>query len=387
MRLGLMVGYSGSTVQLPLDMIQEADRLGYFAVWTAEAYGSDAVAPLAWIGALTQNIHLGTAIMQMPGRTPANTAMTAMTLDQLRIETAWGSVPISNFVTRKPEPRTGILNRIDGERTVVVQANVASGFQVSAVQAEVAQAIGGMDLGTATWKLAGSSQESDEASAFLANAFGAAIFLIFIVLLAQFNKFTSVFLVLMTVVMSTIGVFLGLLLTGQAFGIIMSGIGVIALAGVVVNNNIVLIDTYDRLRHEGWNKLDAILQTCRERARPVVLTAAAAILGVLPIALGLGLELFHHETTINAPSTQWWISLSSAIVYGLAFATVLTLVVTPSALMVFTRDDRPAGAARGTLLSRLLRRRAAAPGAADEGEDDAAPADARPASAYPKAAE
>ena len=83
MRLGLMVGYSGSTVQLPLDMIQEADRLGYFAVWTAEAYGSDAVAPLAWIGALTQNIHLGTAIMQMPGRTPANTAMTAMTLDQL----------------------------------------------------------------------------------------------------------------------------------------------------------------------------------------------------------------------------------------------------------------------------------------------------------------
>src|SRR5690606_16709653 len=182
-----------------------------------------------------------------------------------------------------------------------------------------------------------------EASAFLSRAFGAAIFLIFIVLLAQFNKFTSVFLVLMTVVMATIGVFLGLLITGQAFGIIMSGIGVIALAGVVVNNNIVLIDTYDRLRDEGWTKIDAVLQTCRERARPVVLTAAAAILGVLPIAFGLGLELFHHETTINAPSTQWWISLSSAIVYGLAFATVLTLVVTPSALMVFTRDKRPEG--------------------------------------------
>jgi multidrug efflux pump len=239
----------------------------------------------------------------------------------------------------------------------VVQANVASGFQVSAVQAEAARAVGEMDLGNATWKLAGSSQESDEASAFLANAFGAAIFLIFIVLLAQFNKFTSVFLVLMTVVMSTIGVFLGLLLTGQSFGIIMSGIGVIALAGVVVNNNIVLIDTYDRLRHEGWNKLDAVLQTCRERARPVVLTAAAAILGVLPIALGLGLELFHHETTINAPSTQWWISLSSAIVYGLAFATVLTLVVTPSALMVFTRDTVADGEQQPGLLARLLRRR------------------------------
>ena len=268
---------------------------------------------------------------------------TLSTLDQLRVETAQGAVPISNFITRKPEPRSGVLNRIDGERTIVVQANVASGMQVANVQDEVAKTVGAMDLGTAKWKLAGSSQESDDASAFLANAFGAAIFLIFIVLLAQFNKFTSVLLVLMTVVMATIGVFLGLLLTGQPFGIIMSGIGVIALAGVVVNNNIVLIDTYDRLREEGWNKMDAVLQTCRERARPVVLTAAAAILGVLPIAFGLGLELFHHETTINAPSTQWWISLSSAIVYGLAFATVLTLVVTPSALMVFTRDKRPEG--------------------------------------------
>lgn len=84
--------------------------------------------------------------------------------------------------------------------------------------------------------------------------------------------------------------------------------------------------------------MEAVLQTCRERARPVVLTAVSAILGVLPIAFGLGLEIFHHETTINAPSTQWWISLSSAIVFGLSFATLLTLVVTPSMLMVFTRS-------------------------------------------------
>src|SRR5690606_29820400 len=98
-------------------------------------------------------------------------------------------------------------------------------------------------------------------------------------------------------------------------------------------------------------------QTCRERARPVVLTALSAIMGVLPIALGLGLELFHHETTINAPSTQWWIALSSAIVYGLAFATVLTLIVTPSALMVFTRENRPAGEQKRSLLARLFGRR------------------------------
>ena len=83
MRLGLMTGYSGAKIELPLEMIQAADRLGYYAVWTAEAYGSDAVSPLAWIGALTQRIRLGTAIMQMPARTPASTAMTAMTIDQL----------------------------------------------------------------------------------------------------------------------------------------------------------------------------------------------------------------------------------------------------------------------------------------------------------------
>lgn len=313
---------------------------------------------------------------------------TIATLDQLRVETAQGAVPISNFVTREAEPRVGVLNRIDGERTVVVQSNIASGFQPSVVQAQVNEAMGAMELDGIRWKLAGEDEESKAAGEFLSKAFGAALFLIFIVLLAQFNKFTSVLLVLMTVVMSTIGVFLGLLITGQPFGIVMSGIGVIALAGVVVNNNIVLIDTYDRLREEGWNKVDAVLQTCRERARPVVLTALAAILGVAPIAFGLGLEIFHHETTINAPSTQWWISLSSAIVYGLSFSTVLTLIVTPAALMVFTREKRRAGERRGLfarLFAWLFRRR--------EAEVERAPVAPDPIPArlepvvYPKAAE
>ncbi|TPI61874.1 efflux RND transporter permease subunit [Mesorhizobium sp. B3-1-3] len=308
---------------------------------------------------------------------------TLSTLDELRVQTSQGSVPISNFVVRKPEPTVGILNRIDGARTVVVQANVSAGAQVAAVQEQVTKAVTDMNLGSGIrWKLAGSNEDSAEASAFLGKAFGAAIFLIFLVLLAQFNKFTSVWLVLSCVVMATIGVFLGLLLTGEAFGIVMSGIGVIALAGVVVNNNIVLIDTYDRLREEGWDKMDAVLQTCRERARPVVLTAVSAILGVLPIAFGLGLEIFHHETTINAPSTQWWISLSSAIVFGLSFATLLTLVVTPSMLMVFTRAKVKPGQRRHWL-SRLFRR-----GKGQVSTDEpAGEAGAGPAEAFPKAAE
>src|SRR5690606_33225414 len=112
------------------------------------------------------------------------------------------------------------------------------------------------------------------------------------------------------------------------------GIGIIANEGVIVNNNIVLIDTYDRLRREGVEAYDAILQTCRERARPVVLTAVAAILGVLPIAFAINLEFLHRQINIGAPATQWWISLSTAIVFGLGFATILTLVITPAALML-----------------------------------------------------
>ena len=124
---------------------------------------------------------------------------------------------------------------------------------------------------------------------------------------------------------------------GQAFGVVMTGIGVIANAGVIVNNNIVLIDTYDRLRREGQAAYEAILETCRERARPVVLTAVTAILGVLPIAFGVNIEFLSREVTMGAPSTQWWINLSTAIVFGLGFATILTLIVTPAALMAIAQ--------------------------------------------------
>ena len=135
-------------------------------------------------------------------------------------------------------------------------------------------------------------------------AFGAAIFLIFAILLAQFNKFSSVLLVLSAVVLSTIGVLIGLMVMGQAFGVVMTGIGVIANAGVIVNNNIVLIDTYDRLRREGVAAYEAILETCRERARPVVLTAVTAMLGVLAIAFGINIDfvdaLGHDRRALHA---------------------------------------------------------------------------------------
>jgi multidrug efflux pump len=128
-------------------------------------------------------------------------------------------------------------------------------------------------------------------------------------------------------------VFIGLLVMGQAFGVVMTGLGVISVAGIIVNNNILLIDIYDELIAKGMEAKEALLETCRQRARPVFLTALTAFLGVMPIALGINLDFLNQEITQGAPSTQWWVSLSTAIVFGVGFATVLTLVITPAALM------------------------------------------------------
>ncbi|HET9619437.1 MAG TPA: efflux RND transporter permease subunit [Pseudolabrys sp.] len=255
-------------------------------------------------------------------------------IDELRVQTPSGSVPIGNFVKRVPAQRVGYINRVNAQRVMTVSSNIAEGVQSAVVQQDITEKLAHADLGEGvTFKLKGEDEERAKAGAFLGKAFGTALFLIFAILLAQFNKFTSVGLVLSAVLLSTIGVLLGLMIMGQPFGVVMTGIGIIANAGVIVNNNIVLIDTYDRLRREGVAARDAIIETCRERARPVVLTAVTAILGVLPIAFGINLDFISREITHGAPATQWWISLSTAIVFGLGFATVLTLIVTPAALM------------------------------------------------------
>jgi multidrug efflux pump len=295
-------------------------------------------------------------------------------LDELTVNTPSGNVPIGNFVTRTAAPKVGIINRVDGLRVVTVTANVGEGAQSAVTQAQVLDALKKTNLGEGvTYRLKGEDEEREKAGAFLMKAFGAAIFLIFAILLAQFNKFTSVLIVLSAVVLSTIGVLIGLMVTGQAFGVVMTGVGVIANAGVIVNNNIVLIDTYDRLRREGRAAYEAILETCRERARPVVLTAVTAMLGVLAIAFGINIDFVTRSVAVGAPSTQWWIHLSTAIVFGLGFATILTLIVTPASLMAIAnfsawrqrrrerrlerkaakllrraRDEQPAATAPGT---------------------------------------
>ncbi|TCS62941.1 efflux RND transporter permease subunit [Varunaivibrio sulfuroxidans] len=256
-------------------------------------------------------------------------------LDHIRLETGGGAVPLSNFVTRVAEPRVSTLSRVDAKRVLTIKADVREGVLASAklktLRAWVAKA--GFDPRVdITFK--GEDKDQKDASAFLKKAFAVALFIMAIILVTQFNSFYSAFLILSAVIMSTIGVFIGLLVTGHPFGIVMSGIGVIALAGIVVNNNIVLIDTFDHLSTTTASAMDAILRTGAQRLRPVMLTSITTILGLLPMVFRVNIDFMARDVSVGAPSTQMWSQLSIAIVFGLTFSTVLTLVVTPSALMV-----------------------------------------------------
>ena len=256
-------------------------------------------------------------------------------LDQIRVQTDAGLIPVVNFVERRARPKVGLLRRVDGQRVMTVKADVAPGLladnQVRRLRAWLTSAELDPRVSIA---FKGEDEEQKVALAFLGKAFAVALFLMAIILVTQFNSFYSAFLILSAVVMSTTGVMIGLLVTDQPFGIVMSGIGVIALAGIVVNNNIVLIDTFDRLRPGTETVREAILRTGAQRLRPVLLTTITTILGLMPMVLGMNVDFIGRTIELGAPSTQWWRQLSTAIVFGLSFATVLTLVVTPSALML-----------------------------------------------------
>ena len=254
-------------------------------------------------------------------------------IDSLRVQTADGLVPISNFVTRTPEPKVGSISRVDGRRVLEVQANVVPGVLADDKVREISAWLEGAGINPLvdiTFK--GADEEQKAAIEFLSKAFLVALFIMAIILVTQFNSFYQAFLILTAVVMSTIGVMIGLLVMDQPFGVVMTGVGIITLAGVVVNNNIVLIDTFDRLRDTGMDQREAIVRTGAQRLRPVLLTAITTVFGLLPMVLGVNIDFFTREMTIGAPSSQWWIQLSTAVASGLTFATLLTLVVTPCLL-------------------------------------------------------
>jgi len=256
-------------------------------------------------------------------------------LDQIKISTPQGLIPIGNYVTRTAKPKTGLLRRVDAKRIGFVLADVEDGVLPDNKVKEIKAWLETADINPAIEiAFKGEDEEQKAAQEFLTKAFGIALFIMALILVTQFNSFYSGFLILSAVIMSTVGVMLGLLVIQQPFGIVMSGVGVIALAGIVVNNNIVLIDTYDRIRKSVSNPATAILLTGAQRLRPVLLTSVTTILGLMPMVLGINIDFVTRKISIGGPSTQWWTQLSTAIAFGLAFATILTLIVTPSALML-----------------------------------------------------
>jgi multidrug efflux pump len=264
-------------------------------------------------------------------------------LDTLKINTLAGVMPISNFVTRKAEPKVNKIERLDGHQVLTLKADVVPGALVPDQVARIRKAIPEMKMNPDVQVIfKGEDKDQQESMIFLLKAFCVAIFMIAIILVTQFNSFFSTGIVLSAVVLSSAGVFIGLLVHNLAFGIVMGGIGVIALAGIIVSNNIILIDTYDLMMAELkagtphptlLQEREVIFQTCLQRLRPVILTKLATILGLVPIMLGITIDFVNWEITIGAPSTQWWRLLSTCIVYGVLFASPLTLLVTPAALM------------------------------------------------------
>ncbi len=182
-----------------------------------------------------------------------------------------------------------------------------------------------------SWEWAGDTEEQAESQAFLSSAFAAALGLMFIILLAQFNSIYNSVLVLLAVVLSTTGVLIGMLVMDQTFSIIMTGTGIVALAGIVVNNNIILIDTYQEFSRY-MPHLEAIVRTAQERIRPVLLTTITTMAGLAPMMYGISLDFAAGGYTINSPTALWWTQLATAVVFGLGIATVLTLILTPSLL-------------------------------------------------------
>ena len=273
-------------------------------------------------------------------------------IQNLRVNTAVGLVPIANFVEIIANNRTGNIVRVNSKNAINIQADIEVGVYADAKVKEMEYVLGINNFPPSfrgkpienlkkfnldpriKVQLIGENQDQKEAQDFLSKAFAVALFMMLMILLLQFNSFYSGFLILFSVVMSTTGVFIGLMITGQAFSIVMTGVGVIALAGIVVNNNIILIDTFDFLKDKMPTVREAIIKTGAQRIRPVLLTTFTTVLGLLPMVTMTNVDFVTREITRGSPDTQWWVQLSTAIVFGLIFATILTLIVTPSALML-----------------------------------------------------
>lgn len=265
-----------------------------------------------------------------------------MALDQINVMTPQGSIPLSHLVKPTPNIKVTEIKRVDRKKVISLLSDVNEDVLVNRKIGEIYDFIEKEEFAKSGVQVEflGDEEEQQETGAFLINAFLLALLLMFLVMLIQFNSFYHTTIVVSAVFLSSVGVLIAHIVTWQPFGIVMSGVGIIALGGIVLNNNILYIDTYQRLRESRVPFYDAIVMAGVERLRPILLTAFTAVLGLLPMVLGLTINLYDRTITYDAPSSQWWRQLSASIAGGLTFATILTLFFTPCLLMIGKKFDK-----------------------------------------------
>jgi multidrug efflux pump subunit AcrB len=239
-------------------------------------------------------------------------------------------VPLSSLVDIRYSGGFGSINRKDLDRMVTITAS-NEGRLSTEVLADCRERLDDLPLPAGyTLEYGGEDEEREKAQSFLTKAFVAAIFMITLVLVSEFDSVSTPLIIMAAVAFSMAGALVGLLVTRQPFGIIMTGIGMISLAGVVVNNGIVLLDYVEKLRTRGLERTEALVRAGMTRLRPVVLTAATTILGLIPMATGISYDFRNFNWILKSESSLWWGQMAMTIIFGLTIATVLTLVLVPT---------------------------------------------------------
>jgi multidrug efflux pump subunit AcrB len=273
-------------------------------------------------------------------RLPLADRMKIDDLNRIQIPNITGqAVPLSSLGRFDYQGGFGTINRVNQKRVVTLTADT-EGRLSSAVLADVqerlkpfaAQLPAGYDI-----RYVGEKEQEEESQAFLSKAFVIALLIILLILVIQFNSLLVPFVIMTTVILSLIGALLGLLIWGLPFGIIMTGIGIISLAGVVVNNAIVLLDYTQKLQARGMDLVSAAAEAGVTRLRPVLLTAGTTVIGLVPMAIGVSYDFHTFTWATKSESTQWWQNMAVVVMFGLTFATILTLVVVPSLYVMLTR--------------------------------------------------
>ena len=254
------------------------------------------------------------------------------------------NVPLSSFAEVKYSDTYGVIKRKNQKRIVSLSSNVLSGYNENAVVQDIQKELKNFPTPeTVTVKMTGSQEEQAETSAFLGWAMMSSLLLIIIILVLQFNSISKPLIILTEILFSIIGVFIGFSLFKMEFSIVMSGVGIIALAGIVVRNGILLVEFTDLLRSKGVPVFDAIVEAGKTRMTPVILTASATILGLLPLAFGLNIDFaklfseFNPHIFFGGDNTAFWGPLSWTMIFGLIFATFLTLIMVPVMYLISER--------------------------------------------------